>query len=276
MVGLGGYAGTDVLCSDYCIVEFCDRMTAMTMPLPRPGHLTLVGTVHRDSRGEERLARLLRQLAPDELTLEMSPTSLRYREERGHLLLQRLDRILTRLGVPDRDREALENHPALADIRSLIALPFEYRAAADYAKQHRIPLSLIDLPEVSQRKLQRVESELITLPNLRALLAHPALPASAETYHSAAALVLRQSSAAVRAAFLAGRRGSEGIGPRDREMAATIRRHLDAAPQLSLVHIGGWVHLIDDPAGETLFSLLSDLAPQRLLLDGDEALSPAG
>lgn len=248
----------------------------MTMPLPRPGRLTLVGTVHRDSQGEERLTKLLRQLAPDELTLEMSPTSLRYRQERGHLLLQRLERILTRLVAPGRDRDTLENHPALADIHRLLALPFEYRVAADHAQRNGVPLSLIDLPEVSQRKLQRVESELITLPNLRALLAHPALPASAETYQTAAALVLRQSAASVRSAFLAARRGDEGIGPRDRAMATTIRRHLDTAPHCHLVHIGGWVHLIDDPAGETLFSLLADLAPRRLLLDGSDTVDPAG
>ena len=243
-------------------------MTAMTMPLPRPGRLTLVGTVHRDSHGEERLARLLRELAPDELTLEMSPTSLRYRQERGHLMLQRMERILARLVTPERDRASLESHPALSDIRNLLALPFEYRAAAAYAQQHGVPLSLIDLPEIARRKLQQVENELITLPNLRALLAHPALPPAAETYHSAAALVLHQPPASVRAAFLAARRGDEGIGPRDREMAATIRHHLAAAPQRTLVHIGGWVHLIDDPSGETLFSRLSDLAPQRLLLGG--------
>jgi hypothetical protein len=79
-------------------------------------------------------------------------------------------------------------------------------------------------------------------------------------------MITHDSGEAMRQAFLEGRRGDEGIGPRDRWMAAQIRRLLAARCGGHLVHVGGWVHLVEDARGETLYSLLADLAPQRLLL----------
>jgi hypothetical protein len=79
-------------------------------------------------------------------------------------------------------------------------------------------------------------------------------------------MITRDPGDAVRQAFLEGRRGEEGIGPRDRWMAAQIRRLLAPRRGAHLVHVGGWVHLVEDAQGETLYTLLADLAPQRLLL----------
>jgi hypothetical protein len=31
------------------------------------------------------------------------------------------------------------------------------------------------------------------------------------------------------------------------------------------LHVGGWEHLLDDPQGKTLYSLLKGLRPRRLL-----------
>lgn len=232
-----------------------------------PGRLVLVGTVHRDPAGEERLAALLDTLGPDLLTLEMSPAAARYRRTRGLLLAARLERILSRLsGEQERPREELSTHPAARDIRTLLALPYEYRAAAAHAERARIPLELIDLDEISLRKLRRVEEELVTYRNLRTLLRLPPTPApGAEDYRLARTLLRPEALARLREDFLARRRGDEGIGHRDADMAATLRRLCAACPQACLVHIGGWVHLVDDPLGETLYSRLRDLAPERLL-----------
>jgi hypothetical protein len=79
-------------------------------------------------------------------------------------------------------------------------------------------------------------------------------------------MVQRDRGEAIRQAFLAGRRGEEGIGRRDRHMAGEIRRLLAARPG-RLVHIGGWVHLVADREGETLYSRLEELSPERLILD---------
>jgi pheromone shutdown protein TraB len=232
--------------------------------------LTLIGTVHRDPRGEERLLSLLRNLHPDLITLEMSEKAFAYRQGEARHLLLRLDRILARLALALQVEPAtLEEHPAVADIRTLLAMPFEYRAAAAYADEVAAPLHLIDLSDVSAAKLRRVETELITYRNLRVLVT---LPAGAEKsdfegYGQAKAMILRDSGETVRQAFLDGRRGSEGIGSRDRWMAGRIRHLLADRPGGHLVHVGGWVHLIDDARGETLYSLLRDLKPKRLLLE---------
>lgn len=235
-----------------------------------PVRLTLIGTIHRDPRGEERLGALLAELAPDYLTLEMSPTSLRYRQQHGRLLLQRLERIVERLAEGDEvRRQAIEEHPSVVDIRGLLALPFEYRAAIAYAEPHGRSLMLIDDSEVSQHKLRQIETELINYRNLRTLISlagnHSAH--GEESYTVAHTLLAPTAPSALRSAYLDKRRGSEGIGPRDRQMATAL---LDQARRLAprhMVHIGGWVHLIDDPAGETLFSRLAPLAPERRLLD---------
>jgi pheromone shutdown protein TraB len=231
--------------------------------------LTLIGTVHRDPRGTERLLSLLRRLHPDLLTLEMSEKALAYRQGEARRQLRRLDRILARLAREQRVEPAtLQAHPAVADIGTLLALPFEYQATAAYAAAAAVPLHLIDRSDVSAAKLRRVESELITYSNLRILVTLPggAEKSDDEGYGRAHAIISRDPGEAVRQAFLDGRRGVEGIGPRDRWMAGQLRRLLAAQRGAHLVHVGGWVHLIEDARGETLFSLLADLAPHRLLL----------
>jgi hypothetical protein len=49
-------------------------------------------------------------------------------------------------------------------------------------------------------------------------------------------------------------------------MAKQIRHLLAERQGSHLVHIGGWVHLIEDERGETLYGLLRDLNPVRELL----------
>lgn len=232
--------------------------------------LTLIGTVHRDRHGESKLRRLLNELRPGEITLEMSPAALSYRQHHARAQLLRLERILDRLAAElGRDRQALQAHPSVADIWALLAPPFEYRSAAAYAEAAGIPLSLVDLSEVSAAKLKKVESDLITYRNLKVLVG---LPAESETtaeegYAVARSMVLGNAGRAVRRSFLEKRRGREGVGPRDAWMAEEIRRRLNAHPQRRLAHIGGWVHLVEDDGGETLYSRLQDLAPRRLLLE---------
>lgn len=237
--------------------------------------LTLIGTVHRDRDGEGRLAALLETLQPQIMTLEMSPVSLRSRQLHTTSRLQRLTHILAQLAAESGTTvTALNNLPAIAGIRALIDYPFEYRAAAAHAARHAIPLELIDAPGVARNKLRHIDRELLTRRNLRVLttISEQEPPGHQEGYSLARNILSGSAPAALRQAFLAGRRGEEGVGPRDRRMAAAIRQQIARYPQGHLVHIGGWVHLIEDEWGETLFSLLSDLAPRRLLLDS--ALTP--
>lgn len=236
-------------------------------------HLTLVGTVHR-AREHVALRNLLTELRPDLITLEMSPFALAYRRQQGRRLRRRLGILLGHLADEGgRDRCALARHPEIVGIRRLLALPFEYRAASAYAREFSIPLELIDSSDISARKLRLIESELLTLENLRLLISLPPAPTSdREGIAAARAFVLGSRDPAVRLAFLARRRGEEEIGERDRQLAAEIRQRL--LPDRHLVHIAGWVHLVEDPQGETLYSLLAELSPRRIILDPGEKIVP--
>lgn len=237
--------------------------------IPTDARLTLLGTVHRDTQGEARLAGLLERLRPHLLTVELSPYGHQYRTLQTRPLLARLERILDRLAEEyDRPREVIASHPAIVDIRALLELPFEYRAAEAYARTHGAVLKLIDLSEVSVAKLRRVESGLISYRNLRLLVQRPGevRMINDEGYATARQLLAKEASSSLRRSFLAGKRGKEGIGPRDEVMAKEIDRLLKDRPEQRLVHIGGWVHLVDDPEGESLFSRLTAWKPLRNLL----------
>jgi len=239
--------------------------------------LTLVGTVHRDPFGHQRLTTLLEQLQPDLLTVEMSRYALHYRNTRGQSLQLRLERILERLAADtDRPPEGLMTCQAVSDIHKLLEFPYEYRAAREYADRRCCRLELIDMANVSALKLKRVESGLISYRNLKILTALPEdnLSPRQESYRTAQSLLLDDPAASVCAAFLRQRRGPEGVGPRDRAMAEQIRRLLQGIPGRHLVHIGGWVHLLADPRGETLFSRLSEFSPHRRLLVEPELRRP--
>lgn len=232
----------------------------------RPTRLTLVGTLHRAPRGRDRLASLLGELQPDVLTLEVSPYAIAFRRRRGPLLLVRLAALLDRLAAEtNRPRVELAAHPEVSGIRALLELPFEYQAASAHAAAANIPLELLDSSLVSARKLRRVDRALLTWKNLAVLVTLPTTGAT-ENMTLARKLVWETSDAPLRQAFLEPRRGPEGIGPRDRRMAQKIRRHLENSRGGHLVHVGGWLHLVEDERGETLYSLLRDWRPRRILL----------
>jgi hypothetical protein len=54
-----------------------------------------------------------------------------------------------------------------------------------------------------------------------------------------------------------------GIVHRDRYMSLRIKEILKNNGKT--LHVGGWEHLLDDPGGKTLYGLLKDLRPQRIL-----------
>jgi len=242
-----------------------DFMTAS----PADMRLFLIGTVHRDPRGEERLRLMLERLRPALLTVEMSPYAYNYRRLHSRPQLLRLERIIERLakelGCP---LERLDRHPAVVGIRDLLELPFEYRAAKAYAENSGAALELVDLSEVSAPKLRRVETGLITYQNLKVLLRQPTevTETGNEDYAAARQFLHPEASEMLRRSFLSGKRGSEGIGSRDAAMASAIEGLLQRWPERRLAHIGGWVHMVDDPQQQTLYSRLSAWQPVRRLL----------
>lgn len=235
--------------------------------------ITLIGTVHHDPRSPAPLAALLAQLQPDRLTVEIAPEVVLYRQTHGILLLRKLGMIVERLASAAASAPPLAEHPGIKTIRTLLGLPYEYRVACSYARQRGIEAQAIDQADSSLAKLRPVEERLISLRHLKTIISSPtAAPADNARRYELARQLFAAPDARLRQVFLQGCRGEEGIGPRDRHLAEKIRSLAQSQPG-HLVHIGGWVHLLDDPAGETLYSLLADLQPRRILLDPDQSLT---
>ena len=226
--------------------------------------LVLVGTVHRDPKGYARLFRLLERERPAFITVEISPYSRTLRVQQSALLRNILRKNLRRIqkegGQP---LTAILSHSLIMGIFFLLKEPFEWQAAKKFASRNGILLQDIDLSAFAQDHLANL-SELITLKNLHALLGLRSL--------SYLELVQTQYS---RASFLFHYPPSIRITPpafQEREvyMAGKIRELSQESKGRKILHIGGWEHLIDFPEGNSLFGLLKDLQPQRVLLSALE------
>lgn len=226
--------------------------------------LILVGTVHRDPKGYARLFRLLERESPALVTVEISPYSRTFRVQQSSLIRNTLRENLRRIQKEEgRPLSTILAHSLILGVFFLLKEPFEWRAAKSYAAQYGVLLQDIDLSPFAQDNLAHL-SELIALKNLRTLL-HLNSPAFAD-------LVQSQYS---RAGFLFHHPPSTRLTPKafqEREvyMAEKIRKLAQGINGGKILHVGGWEHLIDSPGGNSLFGLLKDMQPQRVLLSALE------
>ncbi len=227
------------------------------------GLLVLLGVVHKDPKGADRLWESLQEIRPQALGLEMSPLGLLWREKRSSQLLERLDGILKEFPVPMRTQA----HIRL--IREALRLPFEYVTCSHYAASRGVPLHLMDLNWISREELPRYETEILTRENLSNLLAMGRNNLQ-DTITAAYARARRclQSNTSLQ---------QLGINPpwscktgmvRESFLACRVRNM--ALRYDPFLYVGGWVHLAEDPKGHSLASRLRDLKPLRILLAGPD------
>ena len=222
--------------------------------------LVLVGAVHRDPKGYARLFRLLERERPALITVEISSYSRTFRAQQSSMIRNTLRANLRRIQKEDRrPLSAILSHSLILGIFFLLKEPFEWRAAKSYASRHGVLLQDIDLSPFAQDHLAHL-SELIALKNLRTLLHLNSL--------AYADLVQSQYS---RADFLFHhppfiRLIPSALQEREVYMAGKIRELIRGINRGKILHVAGWEHLIDSPGGNSLFGLLKDLQPQRVLL----------
>jgi hypothetical protein len=229
--------------------------------------LVLVGTVHRDPKGYAKLFRLLEEERPSIITVEITPYSRAFRAQHSAALRARLRENLQRIGKEKGGslREMI-SRSAVLEIFLALRDPYEWRAAKEYTDRHGIALMDIDLSGYAQEKLSHL-AELISQENLCALLPLPSLDLSREV-----------ESQYARAKFLFAHPPSiwpmgEEAMRRDACMAEKIRGLVrQENGKEKTLHVGGWEHLLELPQGKSLFGLVKDLWPQRVLLasKGDE------
>jgi hypothetical protein len=195
----------------------------------------------------------------------MSAYAVRFRRERGGILRTRVLDLLDGLAreSPESARRDVHSHPAVKTLLAILDFPFEYRALATFSESRKVPFHCIDRSDFSKQKISNIEKELITRGNLKELLCLK--PGE----------VFREVDQEYRLALMALRWGNHvsyrtqdrrEMSIRDRFMALRIRQVLASSPCRKLVHVGGWEHLVTDGKRQTLFTLLSDLIPERRLL----------
>lgn len=233
---------------------------ATTVLVSQNANLILIGVVHGDPRGYARAWRLLTQVRPDLITVEISRFSLRYRQRQGARWQRLLHEALREL--PD---EAAA-HLAIRRLMAQVTLPFEVRVARDWGQRHGVPWRPVDLGGPARRHLRRYGRELLSPDNLRALLA--------TGDGSLAALVTGE----FHRARLVYRRGARRLpllsdtetGTRERFLARRLRRL--AGRHRRVAHLGGWEHLVPWEDGRGLWHEVASLNPLRLLLDEADRL----
>ncbi len=235
--------------------------------------LTLVGTIHRDPSGLPRLMEALERESPDIITLEMSEYGVGFRERNGPRLKEKVLNIIQGLHEKkcQKQREKL-NKPqnpfengAIQAILLTLELPFEFRAVKAYCERTRTPFRCIDLSKYSRKKLKTLQKEMITEENLRKILSFAPKDLHEELRKQrilARRLTPQDADQLLIEAFPNGKIG-DGMVHRDRYMSLRIKKLLRS--QGKILHVGGWEHLLDDPRGKTLYGLLKDLRPQRIL-----------
>jgi hypothetical protein len=220
----------------------------------------MVGTVHRDPGGRRKLLELLRREQPSVLSVEISPYARFFRARKAAAfratLRENLRRIQREEGISWGD---LLSHSAIQGIFLLLKEPYEWQAARAYAEETGGRIQDVDLSEFSEERLSHL-SETVSGENIRTLLSlsFPALPEQVKGHYD-------------RARFLFSHPPSAGVKSREmreREfiMAEKIRFLVLQAEGKKVVHIGGWEHLLEFSGELSLYGLLKDLLPRRILL----------
>jgi len=221
--------------------------------------LLMLGTIHRDPQGPERLHEALACLPWGLVSVEVSAYALSFRRRQGPALLAELERNLpdaARLSglEPDQARD----HPGLAWLRAYLAPPFEWLVCGQEAARRRAPCVACDFSGLSRRLLADA-GQLVSAANMAFLLGSP----------SASNAVLERCRAAD---LLAGRGGWPWPPPLDqtREAGLALRlgRLLAAGRRrglMPLVHVGGWRHLLAKQDPPSLADHLG-VPPRRRIL----------
>ncbi len=222
--------------------------------------LFLIGTVHRDPYGYKKLYRLLAGKKPNVITVEISPYSLSFRAKNAQKIRQLLHANIRQMQIEDGlPLWRIISHGAIMGILVMLKEPFEWRAAESYAQKNEVTLFDIDLSIYAQEKLAHLE-ELVSLKNLKNLIKLPPSSFFDE---------IRAQYARANYFF----HNPPKIWPvnkeileREKYMAEKIRQIYKSMAEGVLCQIGGWEHLVERPDGNSLYHLLQDLNPQRIIL----------
>ena len=223
----------------------------------------LIGTVHGDPNGSERLKKKLLEINPDVLSIESSTESLRVLENNNAEIRKRISEM--------KVRDVSEK---IINLFSSIASRYDYESLVpkEYSETHNIPLYLSDFPEIKREGINKAFESLAEL--VKQLPPGMELPVPSQedltkkieqVYNFGLALLEGRYSSKEVEGFLEPFRGNL-IGQRDEYMGKGIIGIVQEQKYGILAHVGGFVHMIEDQKGQTLYSRIKKLNPQRILI----------
>lgn len=236
----------------------------MSARKPPSSGLVLVGTVHHDPIGYDKLQRVLASVLPDIITLELSSYGRGFRTKNSRKLSLRIRSHAQALQT--RNSGTRKILPAAVEqLLAAVSFPFEYCAARDYAAACRVPLYCIDLSRISRRRLCLLKDEALTRHNIVTLLAlsDKNLLNSVNLCYKRAAAVWSEPGDCLYLPAASDPTDSE----RDWHMSRRLRNLCAKFPRKLILHIAGWEHCANSAGPHNLYGLLRDLSPQRILLD---------
>jgi hypothetical protein len=227
--------------------------------------IVLVGVIHGDPEGYDRLKALLRREDPSLVTLEFSEFGLRFRREKAATIRENLRCLLLEIGLDEDAIRATFRRGGPGGLTALLDFPYEYLAARDFCAERGRPLSLIDLSRFSEQKLRILEEEALQPENIRALLDRKDSDMREEVKKQRR-MAERCLAGGADFAFLRSAGLAEELRIRDQYMAEEIRRRAEASPGAMLMHIGGWEHLVASKDVPSLTQVLRDMRPHTIYL----------
>jgi hypothetical protein len=228
--------------------------------------LTLLGTVHRDPQGLTKLVKDLRRLKPHVITVEFSSYGLIYRRRKKKILTEKLLQGLQEIRETEILRipqlKDLLRSTGIGGIASLLDLPFEYKGARFYGQRHGLPLHCLDSSSYSRQLLNHVD-ELISPDNLKKVIdcESTSLVETVKREYKHAEYLLHKGTLSPRLQLM---HTDEDWKKRELIMADRLRKIVAIHQGRHIIHIGGWQHLVTKQG--TLYNLLEELKPQRILL----------
>jgi hypothetical protein len=217
-----------------------------------------------------RLKRFLARFQPDLILLEFSPFARSFRIAHQQTLQKLLSNNVKAAAQQCHLnwRKALA-HPEIQAVRRQFALPFEYRAAAGYARHTGKNLLLVDQSTFS-RQLIESWSELIGTENLATLLSLPAEMTADRIRHAYQVAHHHVDDAATAEPPILSKmvqQTERAWREREELLARRVNLAMSTLAQGTCVYVGGWRHLVSQDNPPRLRSLLNVSAAQCYLLD---------
>lgn len=226
--------------------------------------LVLVGTVHGDLLGPRRLNRLLSRLRPDVLTVEGSEKGIQIFKENYESDLKR---------TIEWAREKSSKFASLLEGLDHTD-GYECDIPRAYAEENNIPFHPIDDPAQFSALRDSTWSGLkdfcSKIPDFQFDFVNEQSILNGHGQFYALTQRAIDGDRSANEILLSQTRGTY-VGSRDEYMETHLRRIAGDHPDSRIVHVGGCLHILDDPKGMTLYSRIADLKPKRVvLIEADE------